>query len=92
MELDLEGDPQTSIKTLVVPVLKKYPHLFKVVQGGYVRLVGEHLVKRHEKRVGNPSLSGKRVVDVGLIVSGFSTLLINVLKSGILGDVEIKYD
>lgn len=81
-------DLDTAWKKQIRPIIKKNPALFRLKQGGYVEFVAR--AKLTDSVVGNSR--NKRVVDVGILTSGFRQFTIAVLKSGLLGDVEIKYD
>lgn len=80
-------DYKESLKTELQPAFKAHPHLFRRKRGGTVEFVGA--TKRKESFKNSTDV---KVVDIGILTQGFRDFAIAVLKSGILGSVEIKYD
>lgn len=93
--LGILGDAayEESLKEIILPAIKSRRDLFRLLTGGHVRYTGGALTpSRRSRGVNGNSINTTKVVDVSLIVQGFSAFLVGVLKSGILGNVEIKYE
>lgn len=89
---DQAPDDDSLLKDVILPPIKKAKHLFKIKQGGYVQYVGSREESTGRRRMGGNLNNQTRIVDVQKITAGFTAFVVGLLESGILGDVEIKYD